>query len=301
MDPTVDRWRAAGHMVHLDDHDLDVFAIDRGDASAPPERTLLLLHGFPESSFSYHKVVDELADHFDRLVLFDVPGYGFSPAPRSASFSIPAQTDRTLALYRLLGVQGGHVISHDMSDSIHTELIARHAEGATDLDIRSSVFTNGNMVVELADLRIVQKLLLGPLGPLVSRLNNRWITARQIRSANGSARLTPTDIRRMWWIASVNDLPGKADRIIRYYEDRLRFQDARWFPALRAASHPVHIVWGDRDRVSPPAVARRLQRDVLPDTEIRWVEGGGHFCQLDAPEAWRSAVLDVLGAPSSDT
>ena len=58
-----------------------VFCKDCGNPAAPPDRTLLLLHGFPESSFSFHKVVEGLAKLFDRVVLFDFLGYGLSDKP----------------------------------------------------------------------------------------------------------------------------------------------------------------------------------------------------------------------------
>ena len=106
--------------------DYRVFAKDLGDTTAASQRTLLLLHGFPESSFSYHKVVGGLRKQFDRVVVFDMLGYGFSDKPEHGySYSLIEQADVALHVWRSLGIEGGHILSHDMGTSVLTELVAR--------------------------------------------------------------------------------------------------------------------------------------------------------------------------------
>lgn len=45
------------------------------------KRTLLLLHGFPTSSFDWYKVLPELQKRFDRIIAPDFIGLGFSDKP----------------------------------------------------------------------------------------------------------------------------------------------------------------------------------------------------------------------------
>lgn len=45
------------------------------------KRTLLLLHGFPTSSFDWYKVLPELQKRFDRVIAPDFIGLGFSDKP----------------------------------------------------------------------------------------------------------------------------------------------------------------------------------------------------------------------------
>ena len=82
QDDAIERWKNKGFYIYVNSSiPLEVFVLQIGNALAEPEKTLLLLHGFPESSFSYHRVIDTLAEHFERIVLFDFPGYGFSDKP----------------------------------------------------------------------------------------------------------------------------------------------------------------------------------------------------------------------------
>ena len=76
--PQLKQWESEGRYLKTVLFQHKVFCKDVGNPAAPPDRTLLLLHGFPESSFSFHKVVEGLAKLFERVVLFDFPGYGLS-------------------------------------------------------------------------------------------------------------------------------------------------------------------------------------------------------------------------------
>ncbi len=53
----------------------------RSGGAGPP---LLLLHGYAQSNVMWHRVAPELARHFT-LILPDLPGYGWSVAPRASA------------------------------------------------------------------------------------------------------------------------------------------------------------------------------------------------------------------------
>ena len=56
---------------------LGLFYREAGDASKP---TIVLLHGFPSSSYQFHDLIPRLADRF-HVIAPDCPGMGFSEAP----------------------------------------------------------------------------------------------------------------------------------------------------------------------------------------------------------------------------
>ncbi|MBV9557078.1 MAG: alpha/beta hydrolase [Pseudolabrys sp.] len=57
----------------------------RSGGSGPP---LLLLHGFAQTNVMWHKVAPSLARHF-KLVIADLPGYGWSAVPRAEADHAP--------------------------------------------------------------------------------------------------------------------------------------------------------------------------------------------------------------------
>lgn len=58
---------------------------------------------------------------------------------------------------------------------------------------------------------------------------------------------------------------------------------------------PVLLVWGSDDLLIPIASAIPLQAGI-PDTRLVVLDGGGHVCNLDQPEAFNAAVSDFFAA-----
>jgi pimeloyl-ACP methyl ester carboxylesterase len=67
---------------------VQVFYRAAGDPSAP---VVLLLHGFPASSFMFRELIPRLADQY-RVIAPDLPGFGFTeiPAKRNYKYSFEA-------------------------------------------------------------------------------------------------------------------------------------------------------------------------------------------------------------------
>ena len=62
---------------HIEAEGIRVFYREAGPPDAP---VVLLLHGFPTSSFQYRELIPRLADRY-RVIAPDLPGFGFSEAP----------------------------------------------------------------------------------------------------------------------------------------------------------------------------------------------------------------------------
>ena len=302
LTPELAAWEKLGSYVELPGYNWRVFTRDLGDASASPAETLLLLHGYPESSYSYHKIVDGMARHFKRVVLFDMIGYGLSDKPGPEySYSLIDQADIALIVWRQLNVTGGHVLSHDMGTSVLTELVARQVNGLLPVwlepSFQSLTFTNGSMVLSMAKLRSMQKVLLSRAGRSVNQIASEKTFTKSVISAHGVSSpdvdsLTVDDIKQLW----ANCLPNAGDRkmylTIKYLNDRRQFEKTRWLPALQRASKttPVHLCWGDADQVARIEMARWLKQSICPQAVLTEMPGVGHFCQLGSPGKWLDAV-----------
>ena len=296
-DTDIENWKAKGRYVRsAKAGGLKVFVQELGIPSASPDRTLLLLHGFPESSFSYHLVVEGLLAYFDRIILFDFPGYGLSDKPQTGySYSLLEQADVALEVWQHVGVSGGHLLGHDMGDSVATELVAREVEDSLPDGLfdrfKSYTLTNGSMVLKLAGIRTIQKLLLTPSGKMISKLVNSKIFHRQIKGAHGEAPLEDLEISRLWQMNIQNEGRKVTHLTIKYLLDRKLYEEKRWLPALKNTKVPIHLCWGDKDKVAKVEMAHYLKEEVCPNAELTLMEGVGHFCQLGSPEIWLQSVL----------
>ena len=64
------------------------------------------------------------------VVTFDHLGYGFSDKPSQGyTYSLMDQADNAITLWRKLGIAKAHIVSHDMGDSVMTEILTRKMNG----------------------------------------------------------------------------------------------------------------------------------------------------------------------------
>jgi pimeloyl-ACP methyl ester carboxylesterase len=71
-----------------------------------------------------------------------------------------------------------------------------------------------------------------------------------------------------------------------------RGQASPW-RAMERITAPTLVIWGDRDRVIPPAHAQ-LANQAIPHAQVAIIEGTGHVPQLEAPERFTELVLRFL-------
>ena len=207
LSPSLQEWSNAGELIEVGD--FNVFVLDIGSSNANPENTILVFHGFPESSYSFHKVLPGLSERFDRVILFDFIGYGLSDKPlKGFEYSISAHADTALEVWRKLGanaggpVTGGHLLATDMGTTVATELVARDNENALpdwfSIGFQSLTFTNGVMVLERANVNPFQLLLASPIGFITAPFAIEPFVMGNVEYSDGSGKLSDEDLNLMW-------------------------------------------------------------------------------------------------------
>lgn len=64
-------------------------------------------------------------------------------------------------------------------------------------------------------------------------------------------------------------------------------------PCFASIRVPTLIFWGEKDRETPPAMAKKLNK-IIKDSGIVWVNGAGHFSYLDAPQLFKATILEFF-------
>ena len=135
-------------------------------ASNRDNPTIVIIHGFPSSSFDYHKIDLNQLRVFGDVLIFDQIGFGFSSKPEvDFTYSIFELADYTEMLFDKLEISDVILIGHDMGDTVVCELIKRQQRGILGkLEIHGAAFSNGGMNFKFAKLRLAQWLLRIPFG-----------------------------------------------------------------------------------------------------------------------------------------
>src|SRR5215469_18717256 len=123
------------HRVEADG--VTVFYRQAGPAHAP---VVLLLHGFPTSSFQYRELIPRLADSY-RVIAPDLPGFGFTEVPeqRRYKYSFDALAGTVLAFTDALQLKSYALYIFDYGAPVGLRLATARPDRVTTI-----VSQNGN-------------------------------------------------------------------------------------------------------------------------------------------------------------
>jgi pimeloyl-ACP methyl ester carboxylesterase len=272
-------WRTLGSELALPDG--RVFSVVLGKEQKEQEERLpvLVLHGFPSSSWDFADAAAEVAETGRRrVVLFDFLGFGLSDKPVDAAYSLFEQADLAVLVARAHGLKRVHLWAHDMGTSVATELLARRERGLLPFEVASVTLMNGSVHIEMASLTLGQQLLRSPLGDAFARVAGRRIFGAQLRRILGKP-VTDDAIDGMWAFMTRADGTLRLPKTIRYIEERHRF-GRRWIGALERLEQPLLVAWGMKDPVARLEIGERLAEDTAGAELVRWPDLG-HYPQVE--------------------
>jgi pimeloyl-ACP methyl ester carboxylesterase len=260
--------------------------------SAPGDGpTVLLLHGYPSSSYDYRMVVRHLAGR--AWLTLDFLGFGLSDKPRPHRYSLLEQANIVQEVVAEAAPGPVVLVAHDMGTSVTTELLARDLQGRLLFELQRVVLTNGSVILRRASLRPVQKLLRGPLGPLAARLSSKTMFGREFaRLFSADHPLSMEEADAQWALMSHNGGHRIAHLLISYLDERERYAD-RWHGAVREWPKPLSFLWALEDPVATTNVLDGL-RELRPAADVVEMPGVGHYPQVEVPDVFTRAALSLL-------
>ncbi|MAU98941.1 MAG: alpha/beta hydrolase [Fulvimarina sp.] len=244
-----------------------------GHEDAPP---LLLLHGTGASTHSFRDLAPILAGDF-RVIMPDLPGHGFTAAPRWRRPSITGMGTALAAMLKALGAEPVHAAGHSAGAAI---LLRMALDGQ--VAPRRIVSLNGALlpfpgVAAHLFPRLAKLLFLNPVAPRFFswRARNGRAVA-QLMESTGS-RLSPEGVayyERL--LSSPAHVEGALSMMANWDLEGLR----RDLPRLLV---PLTLVVGTRDRAIPPEVSARVA-GMVRNGRVETLAGLGHLAHEEAPE-----------------
>jgi haloalkane dehalogenase len=252
--------------------------LDEGDPGATP---VVLWHGEPTWSFLWRHVIPPVAAAGFRCIAPDLPGFGRSDKPRDVGwYSYDRLTDAAVALVEDLDLRGATFVVHDWGGPIGLRAAVELGDRVERLVILDTgLFTGDQRMSEAwrAFRDFVERTEDLPIGFLV----------------RGGCHADPGDAVVAAYDAPFADPAAKAGAralplLVPTTEDAPGAQAGReTLEALRAATHPTLVLWGESDPVLPLAAGEAFARRIgAPAPEP--IAGAGHFLQEDrGPEVGR--------------
>ncbi len=271
---TYHEWKESGAFFTFAAH--QVFFKDTREESKP---CLLLFHGFPTSSWDWHAIWPALTDKY-RVICLDFLGYGFSDKPQNYTYSFFEQADIVEHLLNLLNIDKYHILAHDYGDTVAQEILARD-NGKAEQKILSTTLLNGGIIYEAINFALIQRLLLSPLGSLITRLMTFEKFKRNFDNICAIKR-PDEELESYWKIINHNQGQKVVHLLINYIRERKQHRD-RWACALQNTQAPLQLIDGIEDPISGKKMVDAFQK-LIPNGKIIELNGVGHYPQVEAPE-----------------
>lgn len=256
----------------LDGH--RIFYREAGDPAAP---AVVLLHGFPTSSYMFRHLIPALADKC-HVIAPDHLGFGLSDAPPVDEFdyTFDALTDLTAGLLATVGVDRYAMYVQDYGAPIGWRLALRDPAAVTAIITQNG---NGYDAGFVESFWKVVQAYQQEQTPATEAPVRQFLTldATRWQYVTGVADETLVDPESWHHDYALLARPGNDLVQLKLFRDYAT--NTPLYPRLheyfRASRVPLLAVWGRGDEIFGPAGAEAFADD-LPDAEIHLLDGG-HF------------------------
>ena len=273
---------------NIESHFVDVENLKLHYLAAGEGEPVLLLHGWPTSSFLWRHVMGPIAAQ-NRGIALDLPGFGKSDKPLDASYSFRFHQRILDGFLEALGIDSLGLAVHDLGGPIGLYWACHNRQRVQRLALLNTV------IYPQMSWAVIAFVTACRVPVVRSILTSRWGLRKVMKIGVGHperlteetfdgvvAPFTTPDARRALLKAGYGLHP-------KGFEDL-----ARLLPQFEI---PVRVLYGERDVILPEVAKtmRRVKND-LPQTEVTSLPDCGHFLQEDRPHEVGQLLAEFFAA-----
>jgi pimeloyl-ACP methyl ester carboxylesterase len=230
---------------------------------------VVLIHGIPTWGYLWHRWIGAFAAQ-RRVLIPDLPGYGYSDKSDTFDRSIARQAEMVDAWLEALGVEGATIVGHDVGGGVALRLAMFFPQRVARLCLIDSVCYDAwpiDLMLDLGNPRShYTASAADTLGILRQALKPGFIAAPDDSVLSGLIAPYSTEVGKLSLIRNAAALDTN--------------HTTELTPRLARIDVPTLIVWGEDDRFLPVQYAERLATDI-PDARLVRISGARHFALLD--------------------
>jgi pimeloyl-ACP methyl ester carboxylesterase len=272
---------------------VQVFYRTAGEANAP---VVLLLHGFPTSSFMFRELIPRLASDY-RVIAPDLPGFGFTEVPSERKY--PYSFDRLAftidAFTQALKIDRYAIYVFDYGAPTGFRLAMTHPDRVTAI-----VSQNGNAYEEgLGEAwGPIRKYWASPTAENRDILRQSILTAGGTRWQYTQGVANPETVPPESYTldTALLERPGNKEIQLDLFLDYA--SNVKLYPKFqeyfRRSKPPLLAIWGKNDPFFIPAGAEAFRKDI-PSAKVQFLDTG-HFATETHVVEIASAMKDFLAA-----
>jgi pimeloyl-ACP methyl ester carboxylesterase len=260
-------------------------------AAGPSDaETIVFFHGNPESWHCWYPQIEAFGTRYN-CVAPDLKGYGQGDK-RPGDWRWENCAEEMLALLDALGLRRFNIVAHDRGCVLADYLAGKHPERVLRYVRMQQIChiwraENSPQSVYFAD----------PIfGPTIFGDPDYYFDFRLLKMLKN-----PVPAERLEKFKDEMSYPGMANAVPRYFQSSSFEKERldRTSRLLRRMTFPVLLLQATKDENQPryyyadpvnPAV------DQFPDARLAWIEGAGHYTNLEKPDDVTAKIATFFGA-----
>jgi pimeloyl-ACP methyl ester carboxylesterase len=273
----------------VDVGEIELHAVLAGTESGAP---VVLLHGFPEFWYAWHRPLAELAKAGFRAIAPDQRGYNSSDKPRDVeAYRIDRLADDIVGLIEALGYDDAFLVAHDWGGGVAWHLAIHHPERVRKLVIINTPHPQASRGFESKEESIswYRTFFQIPWLPeWLARVANWRIIAGSLRDTSrpGTFSDATMDLYRSAW-----DREGAFSTMVSWYRAEFRYPPSRE-GELRVRV-PTLVVVAPDDAFIPSDLTRRSSA-FLDKGRLLELEEGTHWIVQEDPERVSRILIEFF-------
>ena len=258
---------------------------------------IVLLHGFPENWYAWHKQIGPLVQAGYRVVVPDQRGYNLSDKPvEVSSYRLKTLAADIRELICAYGRERAIIVGHDWGGGVAWRFAMNYPEATVKLIVMNAPHPAkfARALSENPDQRRkswymgyfqipwLPETQLG-FAPLYSaRMAFRQMAVRK-------NAFTDDDLKVM---AASLAQPGALTAMLNWYRAAFRYRDTGEVPVIET---PTLLIWAEDDFALGKSLTVGLEK-WLPNLRIHYIPDCGHWVQNEAPDEVNEQLLGFLKA-----
>lgn len=245
-------------------------------------RDVVLMHGLGATKTSFFDTAASLARAGYRVHAIDLPGFGSSSKPATASYCARWFAEVVVDLFDALGIERTRLVGNSMGGRVALEVGLQAPERVDSVALLCPA-----VAFVKRGFHPVVRVLRPELGFIPHRFARATVASQLSSMFADPDALDPSvadiavdEFQRIYGSPNARMAFLKAARNI--YLDR-PFGRGGFYPRLAELRPPALFVWGTHDPLIPPGFRRHVAR-WLPDAEQITLDGVGHVPQIERPE-----------------
>ncbi|KAF3049389.1 hypothetical protein E8E11_009295 [Didymella keratinophila] len=271
--------------------------IDSSSSSTEQNKgTILLIHGFPETSYQFHHVIPLLSDAGYRVIAPDYRGAGLSSKPLTGYTKTQMAEDLHILVQDYFGIKNKiHVVGHDIGGMIAYAYASRYADDVASVIWGECPLPGTSSYDEVKATPALFHFVFHQIRDLPEALiagkEREYITHFYNKLAYNSDGITKEDVNIYTLAFSQPGAIRCGLEVYRSFEHDAE-ENRKWLKDNGKVKVPSLLMTGAESGLGE--LAETMAKETHEGAEVLQVEASGHWIAEENPEGFVNGVLDFV-------